>query len=54
MKTILILFLCSALFACLAVVDHIRKGPTMTPARKTWMIIAAIFGLVATINSIFF
>ncbi|MDH5326147.1 MAG: hypothetical protein OEZ68_16400 [Gammaproteobacteria bacterium] len=54
MKIELIFYLFSALFASLAVVDHIRKGGGMTPARKTWIIIAAVFGLMAVINTLMF
>ena len=36
-----------ALFTLLAVAQAVRKGEGVSPARRTWLIVGAIFSLVA-------
>jgi hypothetical protein len=42
--------LAAAIFAALTVWDIKSKGKVMTPARKTWIIIAVVFAIVGILN----
>jgi hypothetical protein len=42
--------LAATIFVALAVWDIKRKGKEMTPARKTWIIIAVVFTIVGVLN----
>jgi hypothetical protein len=42
--------LAAAIFTVLVIWDIKRKGKEMTPARKTWIIIAVVFALVGILN----
>lgn len=50
MNIAFVFILLAAVFIALSIGDYVKKGSGMTPARKTWLIIALVFGVVAVVN----
>jgi len=49
MRAELILAALAVVFAAVTIIDVMRKGRGWTPARRTWIKVAAIFALVSAL-----